>query len=38
LGIDNYSPMRVIHDPPYRPTKGKLCIIAESPVNCDLQR
>ena len=25
--------MGVIHDPPYRPTKGKFCIIAESPVN-----
>ena len=25
--------MRVIHDPPYRPTKGKFRIIAEAPVN-----
>ena len=25
--------MRVIHDPPYRPTEGKFRIIAEGPVN-----
>jgi hypothetical protein len=32
LGMDNYSPMRVIHDLPYRPKKGKICIIAGRPV------
>jgi hypothetical protein len=25
--------MRAIHDPPYRPQKGKFCIIAARPVN-----
>src|ERR1039457_2741296 len=25
--------MRVIHDPPYRPTKGKFCIVGGRPVN-----
>jgi hypothetical protein len=28
--------MRVTHDLPYRPRKGKFCIIAEGPVNIGL--